>query len=139
MKDTDPPSYPLTPTSHHSIHEVFVSEEEERTGLLAPEDRDVELVKPVSRHDITTISSRRMLGRIAGLVAFIVLGALFAPSIFMTSRHRQQMVCDAFDNQRLRSNGTHIYKKMSIIVSIDGLRSVDSCNFQLKCADVAFG
>ncbi|TCD70791.1 hypothetical protein EIP91_001822 [Steccherinum ochraceum] len=129
MKPADsPPSYPLTPTSHHSVHEVF-SPDEERAGLLTAEDLDLErdleefTAKPTSPHGPVTISSKRMLGRIAVLIIFIILGALFAPTLFVAPVHRSQMVCDAFDNKKLRTNGTHSYKKTAIIVSIDGLRA----------------
>lgn len=119
----DPPSYPLPPTSRHSLHEVFITDEE-RTGLLSsePEDRDTELVQPISSNDPSTISSRHVPTRISSTaVAIVFLGAIFGPSL-LVSISRRQVVCDTFDHQQLRTNGTHLYKKTSIIVSIDGLR-----------------
>ncbi|THH26532.1 hypothetical protein EUX98_g7661 [Antrodiella citrinella] len=128
MKDTDPPSYPPTPTSQHSLqefddHELFVIDEES-AGLLSQVDRDVEQVKPYQHRNSTTLDSRTLLRRLAFLVSFILLGAFVVPSIFNSSIPRKQLVCDTFDNRKLRSNGTHMYKKSSIIVSIDGLRYV---------------
>lgn len=90
--------------------------------MLAAEDRDVELVKPIERHETPINFTRRI--RVVVLLVVVISAAFYMPYYFVPRAHRKQMACDAFDSQKLRSNGTHMYKKTSIIVSIDGLRCV---------------
>lgn len=123
VRDTVPQSFPLTPSSRHSISDSTIpANDEERTGLLAAEDRDVELVKPIEYHEAPINFTRRI--RVVVLLVVVISAAFYMPYYFVPRVHRKQMACDAFDSQKLRSNGTHVYKKTSIIVSIDGLRYV---------------
>jgi len=92
--------------------------EEERKGLLSSsrddyEDDDTPEVQPRARRKGLYFSA-------IGLIV-LMLGAVFGPPLVRTMR-APRPVAD-FDNQRLRSNGTHLFKKTALIVSIDGLRA----------------
>ncbi|KAH8081992.1 Phosphodiest-domain-containing protein [Cristinia sonorae] len=112
------------PTSRRTTHDAATTEEE-RTGLLSEDhDEDIERAKEYTRGEKQTVDSSRRTGQIGVLIFFVVLAAFFVPAMFVTTRvPRKQLVHDTFDRQSLRSNGTHLYKKTSIIVSIDGLRA----------------
>ena len=101
------------PETQDDIHPDYDSE---REGLLSgkegyDQERDSSGYKDVSRKRVYTL---------AGILALFMLGAVFVPPYFKTAR---RPVAD-FDSQKLRSNGTHEFRKTSLIVSIDGLRLV---------------
>lgn len=109
MKDTD---------GRHKLADT-VDVSEERKGLLWEEGEDTyphedETIPPPSR------SSQRRRCCIASSLIALILAAVVTPALYYWSRPSRP-VAD-FDNQKLRSNGTHYFKKTSLIVSIDGLR-----------------
>lgn len=99
-------------------HEVL---EEERKGLLSEsspyhdEDYDDEDIPEVQHK-----SRRWLYGAAIGFIV-LILGAVFVPPLVRAVRPPPKPVAD-FDSQKLRSNGTHLFKKTALIVSIDGLR-----------------
>ena len=93
--------------------------DEERKGLLSDSgnglDGDDELdlsLKPKSRRGVYVAA--------VGMI-ILMLGAVFGPPLLRGFRSTSRPVVD-FDSQKLRSNGTHYFKKTALIVSIDGLR-----------------
>ena len=94
---------------------------EERKGLLweegedgyTPEDEDIPPASP---------NSQRRRCCIASSLIALILAAVVTPALYYWLRPSRP-VAD-FNNQKLRSNGTHYFKKTSLIVSIDGLRCV---------------
>ena len=93
--------------------------DEEREGLLTGKEGFGE----ESDHEHKDVS-RKWIYCLAAFLAVIMLGAVFVPPYFKPPQRRP--VAD-FDSRRLRSNGTHDFRKTSLIVSIDGLRSVYLC------------
>lgn len=94
---------------------------EERKGLLWDEgedrfDADQESIPQLPE------SSRRRRCCISTSLIVLILAAVLTPSLYFGLRPTRP-VAD-FDNQKLRSNGTHFFKKTALIVSIDGLRYV---------------
>lgn len=92
--------------------------EEERKGLLsdsqeAYNEEDIFSPSPKTSRKGVYVSA-------IGLIV-LMLGAVFGPPL---SRGLQSRPIADFDNQKLRSNGTHWFKKTALIVSIDGLRYV---------------
>jgi hypothetical protein len=96
---------------------------DERKGLLWDEEEDV----TTTREDTITQSSRPSRRRCccASALILLLLSAVVTPSLYYLLR-QPRPVAD-FDSQKLRSNGTHNFKKTALIVSIDGLRYV-SCS-----------
>jgi hypothetical protein len=96
-----------------------ILEDEERKGLLADSHED-QVVDNLS--EISSTKRRKWLyGAAIGFI-LLLLGATFGPPLLQTvARPPPRPVAD-FDSQKLRSNGTHLFKKTALIVSIDGLR-----------------
>ena len=84
--------------------------DQEREGLLSGKEYEDEALE---HRDIP----RGRLYLLATILAVLMIGAVFAPPLLRPTRP----VAD-FDNRKLRSNGTHLFRKTSLIVSIDGLR-----------------
>ena len=104
---------------HKLADKVDVSEE--RKGLLWEEGED----NHVTEDEIIPPSSRKSQRRrccIASSLIGLILTAVVAPALYYWVKPSRP-VAD-FDSQKLRSNGTHYFKKTSLIVSIDGLRCV---------------
>ena len=125
MKDEYRPlpqqAYP--PARRHSIDEHEVLDmDEERKGLLADGELDY--------HDLEAEQDtprwkrhRKLLGGVAVGLIVLILGAVFAPPLYASARSNPAIrPSDAFDRDRLRTNGTHLFKKTVVIISIDGLR-----------------
>ncbi|KAI0086990.1 Phosphodiest-domain-containing protein [Irpex rosettiformis] len=96
--------------------------DEERKGLLSgstPHDHE-DLYDDAS--EILPRKSRKWLYVAATGFIVLLLGAVFGPALLRTIKPRPKPVAD-FDSQKLRSNGTHLFKKTALIVSIDGLRA----------------
>lgn len=91
--------------------------DEERTGLLAHSEESYNEKESFA----PAITSRRGIYVSAIGLIVLMLGAVFGPPLLHATHQRP--VAD-FDNQKLRSNGTHWFKKTALIVSIDGLRCV---------------
>lgn len=90
-----------------------VEYDEEREGLLSGKENSNEAHDTTGEHDIP----RGRVYLIAAVLVVLMLGAVFAPPLLKSSRPQAD-----FDSQKLRSNGTHTFRKTSLIVSIDGLR-----------------
>lgn len=90
--------------------------DEERKGLLSDTQDEY-------NEDFTSSpnSSRKGIYLSAAGLIILMLGAVFGPPL---ARGRHPRPVADFDNQKLRSNGTHWFKKTALIVSIDGLRCV---------------
>ncbi|KAI0076312.1 Phosphodiest-domain-containing protein [Panus rudis PR-1116 ss-1] len=89
--------------------------DEERRGLLSGEDNEgIEIPEPRWK-------SKKTLSGIAAVLILLILGAVFGPPLYSALKPRPPH--EDFDPRRLRSNGTHYFKKTSLIVSIDGLRA----------------
>ncbi|KIP08617.1 hypothetical protein PHLGIDRAFT_104115 [Phlebiopsis gigantea 11061_1 CR5-6] len=93
---------------------------EERKGLLWEEGEELyttedDIIPPSAR------SAHRRRCCIASLLIALILAAVLTPALYYGLR-TSRPVAD-FDSQKLRSNGTHMFKKTSLIVSIDGLRA----------------
>ena len=91
---------------------------DERRGLLWDERQG----PATSQDDLTTGPSQTPRRRTCCASALIVLllGAVVTPALFYLLREPRPV--PDFDSQKLRSNGTHYFKKTALIVSIDGLR-----------------
>ncbi|CAL1712403.1 unnamed protein product [Somion occarium] len=91
--------------------------DEERRGLLSGDDAErVEFIPPQNN------TRRKTLTAAAVVIIVLLLGVAFGPALYAAVVPRSKPHED-FDNQRLRSNGTHHFKKTALIVSIDGLRA----------------
>ena len=86
--------------------------DEEREGLLSGKEF-YEGQEDLARKDVPG----KRVYILAGLMALLMLGAVFGPPLLRSSRPHAD-----FDSRKLRSNGTHPFRKTSLIVSIDGLR-----------------
>lgn len=100
---------------------------EERKGLLWEEGEETytsedDIIPPTPRR-----SQRRQCCIASSLIA-LILAAVLTPALYYGFR-TSRPVAD-FDSQKLRSNGTHSFRKTSLIVSIDGLRYV---SLALRC------
>lgn len=94
---------------------------DERKGLLWEEAEDEFATDdPV----LQPSSSSRRRRCCAGALIALILAAVVIPALYFGLR-APRPVAD-FDSQKLRSNGTHQFKKTALIVSIDGLRYVCS-------------
>ncbi|KAI0696269.1 Phosphodiest-domain-containing protein [Cytidiella melzeri] len=94
---------------------------EERKGLLSSSHEDYN----DNDDDISEFpeqKSRRWLYCAAVGLIVLMLGAVFGPPLLRTIHPPPRPIAD-FDSQKLRSNGTHLFKKTALIVSIDGLRA----------------
>ncbi|KAJ3553887.1 hypothetical protein NM688_g3383 [Phlebia brevispora] len=87
--------------------------DEEREGLLSGKEY-YDGQDGSDQHDV----SRKRVYLLAGILAFLMLSAVFGPPMLKSPRPRAD-----FDCHKLRSNGTHTFRKTSLIVSIDGLRA----------------
>lgn len=94
--------------------------DEEREGLLTGKE-DLGGQDEQEHQDV----SRKRVYFLAAVLSVIMLGAVLVPPYLKPPQRRP--VAD-FDSRKLRSNGTHAFRKTSLIVSIDGLRSVYHCN-----------
>lgn len=110
---------PIRLTSRDVRDEVV---DEERKALLSEESEDLEDTQ--QQHTWRVI--RVMLETLALCFVFFCLGYFFVPPLLnaILPHPRGRPPKDFFDNQKLRSNGTHDFKKTALIVSIDGLRYV---------------
>lgn len=59
--------------------------------------------------------SPRSIGLAASTLIFLLLGALFGPALVRPGHYSRPL-------SSLQTNGTHVFKKTVLIVSIDGLR-----------------
>ena len=112
-------------TRHASIDAHGPSLDEERKALLPDSEigssQDLE-EEQSSRWRIP----RRVAEGLAIFSVFFLVGYLCTPSLLAAiapPRHPRPTK-ELFDSQRLRSNGTHDFRKTALIVSIDGLRYV---------------
>ncbi len=94
-------------------HEAY---DEEREGLLSGKEQHEEH-ESSGEHDVPG----KRVYILAGFLAFLMLGAVFGPPLLKHPRPNAD-----FDSRKLRSNGTHLFRKTSLIVSIDGLRCVNT-------------
>lgn len=99
--------------------ELGTSSDEERRGLLSNGtkrfDADDTLEPPRRGW------SRRTSTVLAVALLVVILGAVFGTPLVNILGPRPRPKPD-FDRERVRSNGTHDFKKTALIVSIDGLR-----------------
>ena len=95
--------------------------DEERKGLLTGSTSHEEGYDDLS--EIPPRKSRKWLYTAATGFILLLLGAVFGPPLLRTIQPQTRPVAD-FDSHKLRSNGTHLFKKTALIVSIDGLRYV---------------
>ncbi len=116
----------FAPSKHNSREGRGESIDEERKALL-PED--TEHLEEVERPH--WIILRPVVESLALCVVFFFIGYLLTPPLLnaLIPPPRTQPPKDFFDNQKLRSNGTHDFKRTALIVSIDGLRYavLESC------------
>ncbi|KAL4250585.1 Phosphodiest-domain-containing protein [Abortiporus biennis] len=102
-------------------------EEQERKALLFDGADSVDEESVLSDFDDPPPrKSNRRKYIIAGSIGFLILGLVFLPAVYYAvkpKKHTKPNVAEAFDSQLLRSNGTHVFKKTALIVSIDGLRA----------------
>lgn len=99
------------------------STDEERKGLLWDEKDDIPLLdEEVLPSPRQASPARRRC--IAISVIVLLLGAVFTPACYYASSSWKPRPVADFDSQKLRSNGTHWFKKTALIVSIDGLQYV---------------
>lgn len=89
--------------------------DEEREGLLSGKEH-FDSEHDESRSDVP----RTRVYVLASVLALLMLGAIFAPPLLKTAA---RPVAD-FNSRKLRTNGTHAFRKTALIVSIDGLRYV---------------
>jgi len=107
---SDSPAAPTSPRGDAS--------DEERRGLLS--ENEIEVIKDDEYPSKGW--SRRTTYLIGGGLILLILAGVFGPPL-LTATSPRPPVREDFDNKRLRSNGTHMYKKTALIVSIDGLRA----------------
>ena len=91
---------------------------DERKGLLWEEGEDEFATQDDSILQQPSNSRRKRC--CAGALIALILAAVVTPALYFGLR-APRPVAD-FDSQKLRSNGTHLFKKTALIVSIDGLR-----------------
>ena len=106
----------MKPTKASSPHRAASASDEERRGLLSGTDTEQnDYIPPQSK------ATRRRITIGAVTIIVLLLGAVAGPALYSavvpSRKHHED-----FDNSRLRSNGTHYFKKTALIVSIDGLR-----------------
>ncbi|OCH90922.1 Phosphodiest-domain-containing protein [Obba rivulosa] len=108
--------------SQHSAKGLDTATQEERKALLSHDDEEHLLQEELPQPNPPSRWQRSVL-KGAG-VAFIVLlvGAIFSRPLMRTLGWTPSPSLD-FDECGLRSNGTHDFKKTTLIVSIDGLRA----------------
>lgn len=112
-------------TRHTSIDAHGPSLDEERKALLPDSEigpsQDLE-AEQSSRWRIP----RRVAEGLAIFSVFFLVGYLCTPSLLeaIARPRHPRPTKELFDSQRLRSNGTHNFRKTALIVSIDGLRYV---------------
>ncbi|KAK7690300.1 hypothetical protein QCA50_006957 [Cerrena zonata] len=108
------------PPFSQSKHVPGPASDEERRGLLSEGDIEhetsEELIPPQSNF------TRRRITIGAVTIIVLLLGAVAGPALYSAVVPSRKPHED-FDNRRLRSNGTHYFKKTALIVSIDGLRA----------------
>ena len=99
--------------------EIDVKKNDERKeGLLWEEGEDEFATQDDSILQQPSNSRRKRC--CAGALIALILAAVVTPALYFGLR-APRPVAD-FDSQKLRSNGTHLFKKTALIVSIDGLR-----------------
>ncbi|KAI0916843.1 hypothetical protein AcW2_007127 [Taiwanofungus camphoratus] len=113
-------SIATSPRRSMQQEELGTSSDEERRGLLSNGtkrfDADDTLEPPRRGW------SRRTSTVLAVALLVVILGAVFGTPLVNILGPRPRPKPD-FDRERVRSNGTHDFKKTALIVSIDGLRA----------------
>lgn len=139
-----PPNILPTFSKDISSKELTHSEEgndHELSGLLsgvqkdlnAQQEQDAEGRRRLSNwlgvdDDVSTPIRRSRRQRVvlsAGLFIMLILGATFLPPFFScnTTSNKKSHPNAQFVGSELRSNGTHDFKRIVLLVSIDGLRA----------------
>lgn len=111
-----PPDHIQTVDSPRVDLEGMANSDEERRGLLSDGTKNYD--EPAHAYSRFRLSRNKAIGVAVGFI-LLFIGAVVARPLLSRGRPRPE-----FDSHKLRSNGTHQFKKTSLIVSIDGLRYV---------------
>lgn len=108
-------------------------DEEERKGLLTahPDTPNKEARDYYDLEDQTprSLSRKQIIWIATGFIALLVSGTFVRTLLIPPPPHPNQ----TFVGEKLRSNGTHDFKRTVVLVSIDGLRYVASGSELFGC------
>lgn len=111
-------------SSKHAAYSTADDDNEERKALLNARDEEANDASRVEEEDELDApspvwSSRKIVTTAAGLIGLLLTGTLARTMLFSQATTDSRTVRP---NEVLQSNGTDLFRRTVLIVSIDGLR-----------------